>query len=67
MTNLWNNQLSVLVNYSIENLSKYNCVVIATDHSSYDPEFIMENSSLVIDTKNVIGKKWINSKKVVKA
>lgn len=55
------------VSLTNENLSKYDCVVIATDHSSYDPDFIMENSSLVIDTRNMIGKKWINSKKVVKA
>ena len=55
------------VSLTKENFSKYDCVVIATDHSSYDPEFIMENSSLVIDTRNMIGKKWTNSRKVVKA
>ncbi len=55
------------VSLTKENFSKYDCVVIATDHSSYDPEFIMENSSLVIDTRNMIGKKWTNNKKVVKA
>ena len=55
------------VSLTKENFSKYDCVLIATYHSSYDPEFIMENSSLVIDTRNVIGKKWKNNKKVVKA
>ena len=55
------------VSLTKENFSKYDCVVIATDHSSYDPEFIMENSTLVIDTRNMISKKWTNSRKVVKA
>ena len=37
-----------------ENLKCYDCAIIATDHSLYDPEFIMNNSQLVIDTRNVI-------------
>ncbi len=35
-----------------ENLSRYDCVVIATDHSCYDYEFIVRHSSLVVDTRN---------------
>ena len=35
-----------------ENLGKYDCVVIATDHSDYDYDFIVRNSSLVVDTRN---------------
>jgi UDP-N-acetyl-D-glucosamine dehydrogenase len=50
-----------------ENLSRYDCVLIATDHSAYDGEFIVNNASLVVDTRNVAGKKGINNKKVVKA
>ncbi|MEW6162627.1 MAG: nucleotide sugar dehydrogenase [Nitrospirota bacterium] len=50
-----------------ENLSKYDCVVIATDHSAYDAQFIVENSKLVVDTRNVIGKSGIKNGKVVKA
>lgn len=50
-----------------ENLSKYDCVLIATDHSCYDAEFIVKNSKLVIDTRNITGKKGIKSKKIVKA
>jgi UDP-N-acetyl-D-glucosamine dehydrogenase len=37
-----------------ETLGKYDCVVIVTDHPDYDPEFILENSKLVIDTRNFI-------------
>ncbi|MDD5312079.1 MAG: nucleotide sugar dehydrogenase [Dehalococcoidia bacterium] len=32
-------------------LSSYDCVVIATDHSSYDLDFIIQNSKLVFDTR----------------
>lgn len=36
------------------NLKKYDCIVIATDHSVYDPEFIVKNSHLIVDTRNLI-------------
>jgi UDP-N-acetyl-D-glucosamine dehydrogenase len=35
-----------------DTLRKYDCVLIATDHSCYDYEFIVKNSSLVVDTRN---------------
>lgn len=47
-------------------LMKYDCVVIATDHSAYDPDFIVANSQMVIDTRNLV-KKAKNSRKVKKA
>ena len=31
---------------------QYDCVVIATDHSSYDYQFIVNNAALVVDTRN---------------
>lgn len=37
-----------------ENLRKYDCAVIVTDHSVYDPEFIVKNSKLVVDTRNLV-------------
>ena len=46
------------------NLSKYDCVVIATDHSSYDYNFIYKNSKLIIDTRNALKK--IKGEKIVK-
>lgn len=33
-------------------LKEYDCVVIATDHSCYDYAFIVNNSRLVVDTRN---------------
>ncbi|MDA8389123.1 MAG: nucleotide sugar dehydrogenase [Nitrospiraceae bacterium] len=37
-----------------ETLGSYDCVLIATDHSAYDPEFILEHSKLIVDTRNLI-------------
>ncbi len=48
-----------------EALAGYDCVVVATDHSSYDYEFIEKNSKLIIDTRNAMAK--LKSNKVVKA
>ncbi len=49
-----------------ENLGRYDCVIIATDHSAYDPDFIMENARLIVDTRNLL-KKFSRSGKVVRA
>ncbi len=46
-------------------LMQYDCVVIVTDHSTYDFHFIVKNSSLVVDTRNAT--KNIKSKKIIKA
>ena len=37
---------------SPETLAGYDCVVIATDHSSYDYDAIVRDASLVVDTRN---------------
>lgn len=42
------------VDLSPENLRSYDCVIIATDHSVYDPQLILENASLIVDTRNLI-------------
>ncbi len=47
------------------NIKKYDCVLIATDHSSYDYKWIVENSQLVVDTRNATA--GIKNKKIVKA
>ena len=39
---------------SCENLSDYDCVVIATDHSSYDYDRILKESKLIVDTRNAL-------------
>jgi UDP-N-acetyl-D-glucosamine dehydrogenase len=42
------------------------CVVIVTNHSEYDYAAILENASLVVDTRNALGKLGKNHPKVVK-
>lgn len=39
-------------NTSLENLGQYDCVLIVTDHSSYDYRQIVRDSQLVVDTRN---------------
>jgi len=48
----------------LENLGQYDAVVIVTDHSSYDYRSIVEESQLVVDTRNAT--KGIVSKKIVR-
>ena len=52
------------VRLSEKKLKEFNAVVIATDHSGYDYDWIVKNSFLVIDTRNAIKKR---RKNVVKA
>jgi len=47
-----------------ENLRKYDCVLVATDHSAYDERFLLENAQLIVDTRNLIRQR---SEKVKKA
>jgi UDP-N-acetyl-D-glucosamine dehydrogenase len=45
-------------------LKRFDAVIITTDHSVYDYDWIVKNSSLVIDTRNAVKKK---RKNVIKA
>ena len=36
-----------------KNINKFDCVVIATDHSRVDYKFVLESSKLIFDTRNV--------------
>lgn len=49
------------------NISKYDAVLISTDHSAYDYEMIVENAQLVVDTRNATSGVKKNRKKIVKA
>ncbi len=48
----------------LENLGQYDCVMIVTDHSDYDYPRIVEESKLVVDTRNAT--KGIDSPKIVR-
>ena len=49
-----------------ETLQAADCVVIATDHNSYNWDWIVENSQLVMDTRNATKSVKKNSSRVVK-
>lgn len=48
-----------------ESLASYDCVLISTDHTEYDWDFIVRYSRLVVDTRNAC--KDVASDKVVRA
>lgn len=50
-----------------ETLAHYDCVLIATDHSVYDPAFILHHSQLIVDTRNLIKDAGQYPDKVIKA
>jgi len=51
-------------NTPLENLQRFDAVIIVTDHSSYDYKWIVQHSQLVIDTRNAA--RGIVSEKVVR-
>ena len=48
-------------------LKTYDCVLIATDHSCYDYDFIVRHASLVVDSRNACAKVKAGRSKIVKA
>lgn len=50
-----------------ESLAAYDCVLIATDHSAYDYDFVVKHSRLVVDTRNATKKVSAGREKIVKA
>jgi UDP-N-acetyl-D-glucosamine dehydrogenase len=50
---------------SEKSIKRYDCVLIATDRTTYDYRWIVEESQLVVDTRNAAS--GIKDKKIVKA
>jgi UDP-N-acetyl-D-glucosamine dehydrogenase len=50
-----------------ENLASQDCVLIATDHSAYDYDFIVQHASLVVDTRNATKNVHAGREKICKA
>jgi len=50
-----------------ESLAGYACVVVATAHSAYDYDFIVEHAPLVVDTRNATKAVTKGREKIVKA
>lgn len=51
-------------NTPLDNIGQFDCVVIVTDHSSYDYARIVSESQLVVDTRNAT--KGLHSPKIVR-
>ena len=47
------------------NIGTYDCVVIATDHTSYDYQAIVESAQLVVDTRNATRRILRNRNRIV--
>lgn len=47
-------------------LKSVDCVVVLTDHTAYDYEWIVQNSQLIMDTRNATKNVKPNKKKIVK-
>lgn len=54
-----------MVSVSKKNIADYDCVLIATNHADYDYKWLVENSSLVVDTRNATD--GMRSPNIVKA
>jgi len=50
---------------ALKKINQYDCVVILTDHTSYDFKTIANESKIIVDTRNACGN--IKSNKVIKA
>ena len=50
---------------TLKTINQYDCVVILTDHTSYDFETIADQSKTIVDTRNACGS--IKSNKIIKA
>lgn len=55
------------VELSKENLENFDAVLLSTNHDDYDYEFIIQNSKLVIDTRNAFRKHGVQSDKLFDA
>jgi UDP-N-acetyl-D-glucosamine dehydrogenase len=53
-----------MTNTPLDNLASYDAVVIVTDHSTYNYQQIVDQSKLVIDTRNAT--KGILSEKILR-
>jgi UDP-N-acetyl-D-glucosamine dehydrogenase len=50
-----------------KSLRSYDCVLIATDHSAYDYDWIVASSRLVVDTRNATGRVSQHRDRIVKS
>jgi len=49
-----------------EEIARYDCVVIATDHSCFDYEMILNHAQVLVDARNATGRFLGKKAKVIK-
>ncbi|MDR2171158.1 MAG: nucleotide sugar dehydrogenase [Planctomycetaceae bacterium] len=54
-------------NLTKEFLNSQDCILIATDHSNYDYDFIVQNSNLIVDSRNATKNVKNGKEKIIKA
>jgi len=55
------------VELTVENLQKYDLVILSTDHTDYDYKFISDNSKLILDTRNAFEKNGVKAEHIKKS
>ena len=55
------------VELTAENLLSYDLVLLSTDHSDYDYQFIADNSKLILDTRNAFEKNGVKADHIKKS
>ena len=55
------------VELSPENIKKFDCILISTDHSDYDYSTILPYAQLIVDTRNAVGAVGSGVDSIVKA
>ena len=55
------------VDLTAENLASYDAVLISTDHSQYEYDFIVKHAALIVDTRNATKEVNSSREKIVKA
>ncbi len=53
-----------MINTPLDNLGEYDAVIIVTDHSTYNYRTIVDQSQLVVDTRNAT--RGIDSPKILR-
>ena len=65
VSELWEDDKKIKsVRLTSQTLKRYDAVVILTDHSAYDYDFILRHARLIVDTRNAIRKRHKKVKKL---
>ena len=55
------------ISLTIEAIKNHDAIVVCTDHDSVDYKTVIENSNLIIDTRNIFKNENLEGSNVVKA